>query len=143
MKEIKSIYIIDAKGNPFFIRDIFSQGMGDSDHMLLTNFINAIQSFAAELGGGEAKVIKFGDSKIFSTKDPMTNIMFVIKAILKSKDKKLLNLLNQIKNLFIEKFTGNLTADSTTKIRILEDFRDALDELIKPKDNVDAFLTSI
>lgn len=143
MQDLQSIYIIDQNGIPFFVRDMYVQGSEDADHALLTNFISAIQNFAEELGGEEAKTIKLGEAKIYSVKDKMTKIAFVIKANPKAKDKKVFSLLNTIKNTFIDIFTGKFTVGSEEKEILLDKFRQELDKIVNPIDKVSSFLGSI
>ena len=79
IKEIQNIYILDSTGKPIFIRENYVQGTAEIDHGLLSNFINAIQSFASELGEKEARVIELGNGTIYSVKDSRYRIQFVLK----------------------------------------------------------------
>ena len=137
------IYIIDEKANPIFIRENYLQGSGDANHALLSDFITALQSFAREFGEEETKVIQLSDAKILSSKDNLTHYLFAIKCESEAKNKKMFGILNQIKNLFIEKFMGHLASSEEIKKKIMLSFETELNEIIaKPKDNLSKFLKS-
>ena len=143
MKKIHAIYIVKSDGTPIFIQDYHTQGSQHMDHILLTNFMNAFQSFATELGGEQLETIKFGDSKILMTKDQLTNIRFAIRADLKEKDKKLLPILRDIKNLFIQESTGKLYSNGEEKQKFLSSFEEKLHNLLNLQKNVESFLEKL
>ncbi|TFF93663.1 MAG: hypothetical protein EU544_05545 [Promethearchaeota archaeon] len=143
IEEIKSIYIIDSKGNPFFVKELFTQDSENAEAVLLSNFIAALQTFASELGGKQAKIIKLGESKIFTLIDNLTKLYFVIKAKRDAKEKKILDILKKIKNLFINKFTGHLTDSEENKREIMKEFIPELDEILEPQDRVQEFLGNL
>ncbi len=134
IKEIKSIQIVDAKGKILFSRENHIQGSGEVNNALLSDFVNALQSFAKELGEEETKIIELGDGKIISNKDKLTGILFILKCNVNAKNKKMFKILNQIKNIFIEKFTGHFTSSEEVKRVIRSSFENAVSELINPKD---------
>jgi len=143
MKKIHGIYIVKSDGTPIFIQDYHTQGSQHMDHILLTNFMNAFQSFATELGGEQLETIKFGDFKILMTKDQLTNIRFAIRADLKEKDKKLLPILRDIKNLFIQESTGKLYSNGEEKQKFLSSFEEKLHNLLNLQKNVESFLEKL
>lgn len=144
LKEILCIYIIDDKGTPILIRENYIQGSGDAKHALLSDFVSALQSLAQEFGEDETRVIELSDAKILSTKDKLTNYSFIIKCDTNSKNKKIFGILNQIKNIFIEKFTGYLASTDEIKKKIMLSFERELNEVIvDPNDTIAGFLKSI
>jgi len=144
IKEILCIYIINDKGTPIFIRENYIQGSGDANHALLSDFITALQSFAREFGEKETRIVELSDAKILSTMDYITNYLFILKCDVNSKNKKMFGILNQIKNLFIEKFTGFLASNENKKKEIMLLFELALNELLTElKDSLSEFLKSI
>ncbi|MFX1338562.1 MAG: hypothetical protein ACFFDK_08120 [Promethearchaeota archaeon] len=144
IKDILCIYILDEKGTPIFIRENYVQGSGDANHALLSDFVSALQSLAQEFGEDETRVIELSDSKILSTRDKITNYSFIIKSEIKSKNKKIFGILNQIKNIFIEKFTGHLASSVEVKKKIMLSFEEAINEIIaEPTDSLKGFLKSI
>ena len=144
IKEILCIYIIDEQSNPIFIRENYIQGSGDANHALLSDFVTALQSFAREFGEEETRVVELSDAKILSSKDHITNYLFAIKCESNAKNKKMFGILNQIKNLFIDKFTGHLANSEETKKKIMLSFETDLSKIItEPTDTLSNFLKSI
>ncbi|MFX1238016.1 MAG: hypothetical protein ACFE8P_09890, partial [Promethearchaeota archaeon] len=111
------------------------QTMEKDDRNLLSGFVGAFQSLAQELGQEEMKEAQLGSSKLFFTKDKITEISFVIKAEATAKKKKMFQLLEKIKNLFINTFMGHMYEESEAKNYLFESFAINLDNLIK--DNTD------
>ena len=143
LKEILCIYIIDDKGTPILIHENYIQGLGNADHALLSDFINALQSFAKEFGEEETRMIELSDAKIYSTKDKLMNYYFIIKSDINAKNKKMFDILNKIKNLFIDKFIGQLTSSEEKKKQIMVSFKDDLNKFLEPIDNIKGFLKSL
>ena len=143
IKEILCIYILDDEGTPIFIRENYIQGSGDANHALLSDFVTALQAFAREFGEEETRVIELSDAKILSSKDNITNYLFAIKCESGVKNKKMFGILNQIKNLYIDKFTGHLTSNEETKKKIMLSFVTELNKIItESPDNISKFLKS-
>ncbi len=132
IKEIQCIYILNDQGNPIFIRENFIQGTENADHAMLSNFFNALQSFAMELGENETRSIDLETSKIFSIKDSVTNYSFILKCDRNAKPKKMFKILQQIYNIFIDMFTGHIHDFEEAKSKIMPSFESALDEIIEP-----------
>jgi len=144
IKEILCIYIIDDKGTPIFIRENYIQGSGEANHALLSDFVTALQSFAQEFGEDETRVIELSDAKILSSKDNLTNYLFILKCDINSKNKKMFGILKKIKNIFIEMFTGYLASSEDKKKEIMVAFEAALSkEIVEPADGFKVFLKSI
>ena len=141
--DIKSIYIVDGIGNPLYARELYAQGALENQQMLFTNLVAAIQQFAVTLGEEEAKVIELGNDKIFSTGDTLTNLKFILKCDKKMKQKKAFALLDNIKNAFLNKFTGKFTSSADIKSELMKDFILEMDQLINPKSSVESLLGSL
>ena len=141
--DIKSIYVIDSTGNPLYAREFYSQGALENHQMLFTSLVAAIQQFAVTLGEKEAKVIELGNDKIFSTADQLTSLKFILKCDKNMKKKRAFQLLNEIKNLFLNKFTGNFTSSADIKSEIMKGFILEMDKLVSPKSNIETLLGSL
>lgn len=141
--DIKSIYIVDGIGNPLYARELYAQGALENQQMLFTNLVAAIQQFAATLGEEEAKVIELGNDKIFSTGDTLTNLKFILKCDKKMKQKKAFALLDNIKNSFLNKFTGKFTSSADIKSELMKDFILEMDKLVNPRSSVESLLGSL
>ncbi|MGQ4874482.1 MAG: hypothetical protein ACP6IY_10475 [Promethearchaeia archaeon] len=144
MKEnIQSIYIIDSTGKPLFVLDIYNPGNKNVEHALITNFISAIQSFATELGDQHANTIKLGDSMLYSIKDEISGIYFVIKTNLDAKQKRIFNLLKEIKNLYINIVLSKINASEAEKLEAFKEFEEELSKIVKKQGNIESFLEGL
>ena len=144
IKEILCIYIIDDTGTPIFIRENYIQGSENANHALLSDFITALQSFAKEFGEEETRIVELSDAKIFSTLDSLTNYIFIIKSDINAKSKKIFEILNKIKNLFIDSFMGQLASSNEKKTKIMVSFEHNIDVLLEePSDKFLGFLKSL
>lgn len=130
-------------GKPLYIYERYKKGDLQVENALITNFISAIQSFASELGEQHANTIKLGDSMLFSTKDQISNVYFVIRTDFKAKPKQIFKLLNEIKNLFINKVLSRLNASDDEKKELLKEFEKDLEKIIKEDDNIESFLQGL
>ncbi|MHA1274177.1 MAG: hypothetical protein ACTSQS_12170 [Promethearchaeota archaeon] len=144
MKEnIQSIYIIDSTGKPLFILEIYKSGNKNVEHALITNFVSAIQSFATELGDQHANTIKLGDSMLYSIKDEISGIYFVIKTDLDAKQKRIFGILKDIKNLYINIILSKINASEAEKLEALKEFEDELSKIFKKPVNIESFLEGL
>jgi len=134
IKEIQYIYILDSTGKPIFIRENYVQGTGEIDHGLLSNFINAIQSFASELGEKEARVIELGNGTIYSVKDSRYQIQFVLKCQKEAKSKKMFKILTDIKTLFLKRFSNYIETGIGDRSIIINSFVNDLQQMLEPNE---------
>ncbi|TFG06334.1 MAG: hypothetical protein EU539_07920 [Promethearchaeota archaeon] len=133
IKEIRKIFIIDSEAKPVYIRENYIQGSGQVNYALLSKFIKALQIFAKEYGDDEeTRIIEMGGQKIFALKDEFTNFQYVMVCQKDSNHKKMLKILNNIKNLFIEKFMGKYHSDNETKTQAMNSFILGLNEILEP-----------
>jgi hypothetical protein len=143
IKEIHRFFILDDKGEPIYIRENYVQGSGNVNYALLSNFINALKSFAKEYGEDQTKSIELGDETIISSTDKMINYQFIIVCDKNSNKKNMLRILNDIQNIYIEKFLGNLYSNPETKKIIMDSFIEALNKLLEPITDFKDFLKSL
>jgi len=144
MIDIKSIYILDGKGQPIYMRELSLQGEQNPESILYTNIVTAIQQFVqSSLGEKEAKIIQLGDFKIYHSKDHISNLSFIIKCNLKIKEKKAFSILKQIKNLFIDKFIGKFSSSSEEKNELMQEFIDEMDKNLFPNSEVENLLGNL
>ena len=135
MKEIHYIYILDGSGNPIFVRENYIQGSEKFNPALLSSFISALQVFATEFGADEMKVAELGNENIFTSKIS-TGILFLLVTDKNVKHKKMFKLLNQIKTLFLEKFSQYSVVDDDKKGDIMGSFVLELSNLLEPYDKL-------
>lgn len=139
-EEIYKIYIIQEDGEVLFPNDLIFKDMDNYQQNMFSNLMMAMQHFAKDLANEDISTFQMGAEKIYSKKDPITNITFIYKTDKKTKDKRVFNLLNRVKNAFINQFTGNFNADRESKIRLMESFIIELDNILEEKNKVNNFL---
>lgn len=96
--------------------------------------------FATEIGGKETNVIQLGNSTILSSKDELSDIRFVLKCTKDVNQKKMMQVLNKIKNLFINTFTGHLYDADDVQKKLKVEFEDKLNKMLESESNVSRFL---
>lgn len=139
IKEIESIFILNNNGVPIFIQENYIQGKNNIDPALLSDLVNALQKFANELGEKETKFIELGGGKIFSTKDNSSNYLFVLKCDKNAKAKRMYQILNDVKNLFLNIFLGNLyVIKEEINKGLLSSFKKELKNILNPYNKLES-----
>ena len=137
IKDIHRIYIIDKNAKLFYLRENYIQGLAPVDHALLSRFVGAMESFTTELGEEKTKIINLGEEKIFVIKDNISEFRFIVCCDMNSKPKKMLRILNNVMNLFLEKFTGYFTASDDIKRKIMGSFVEEINEILNPGSTIE------
>jgi hypothetical protein len=106
MENVEGIYIINGKGQLIFSYEISDDRPNKFDYANISRFFSVIKTFALNIGEKEAKVIELGNRKIFKTAIYDLNVEFIIKCEKIIKEKKVLNYLNDLMNLFLNTFIG-------------------------------------
>ena len=127
MTDIFGFWIFNSSGEPQFSLEQYAQGSQDVDSALLSGLISAIQNFILELGEKSADIIELGNSKIFIARDE--GLIFVLKADLKEKDKKMLKLLEKSRDNFIKNYIKYLTSEKHIRTHIFSGFNKDLMEI--------------
>ena len=120
MTDIFGYWIFSSDGNLLFSLEQYFQGSGDVDSALLAGLISAIQNFILELGERSAEAIELGNSKLFLSKEE--DLVFVLKADPKVKDKKMTKLLEKSKDNFMKNYKKHLSAEAHLRIHIFSAF---------------------
>lgn len=138
MTEINGVWIFDSDGSLIFSSEIYKQGSESYDAALFSGLILSIQQFIMEIGEKKAERIEMGDAKYFISKDPDTNIIFVIRGIPTVDNSKASKLVAKIQKRFNQKFKKFLNKFTTKELRIYIDdiFQNELQELLKDSDLV-------
>ena len=136
---ILSIYILEKNGNPFFMKECYKQGTENIDHALLSNFINALQTFALEYGEKETRVIEMKNEIIFILKDNRYSLQFILKCTKDAKSKKMFKFLNNIKESFLNIFSTYFEVNIGDKDNLIKKFTIELNKLLEPLDNFENF----
>ncbi len=134
MHEIQSLFIINKEGFPLLVHEKFSQGSEDLGKEFFYPFIAAFQAFLTELGSNETNEIELGKSLIFSLFENKNNIYFILKCSKSADSDKMRKKLKTICELCLEQ---------SDEIKISENLRSSILELVKPSSNVQSFLKNI
>ena len=147
MKGLNGFYIITKEGALLFSYESFDQGGGDWNIALLSTFISAMQGIARELGRDSTKIIEIGNKRLYTSKDIEFGIIFIIRANLKAKEKKVVELMSEFKDKFLKKYTNFLLIELQKEREIefgeFNEFKEELAQLIPSKSAVQAFIKSI
>lgn len=142
MKDVDGAYIISGSGAIIFSQENLESN-GDFDLNYLSDFLSTIETIALNIGEDEVNVLEFGNIKFFHVKDRLTKIGFVIKSKKDVKPKKIRQVLTNLMNIFIEKFTGNFTSPDVVKQEKMENFIERIANLLGTGKKVEYFLDSI
>ena len=69
MINISWIYVVDNRGVPIFLYESYTQGAKDSNHALISRFLQQLQILASSLGVKEIKEIKIDNNTYYITQD--------------------------------------------------------------------------
>lgn len=142
MKEIDGAYIFSGDGGLIFTLENLEDGSAfDSDY--LGDFLSAVESIALNIGEEEVNTLEFGNIKFFHTRDKLTKIGFAIKCKKNTKPKKIKQVLTNIMNVFLERFTGNFSSEVTIKKQQMESFIETISEQLGKGNKVEYFLDKI
>lgn len=143
IKGIFSVLILEKTSNILFSFENVGSDSEALDRSKFSGFISAIQNFAQEYESDDAHKIEMGNYKILSAKDRVTDIIFALICGKGVKSKKIVPILNQVKNLFINNFTGNLYASEEVKSKITESFRVELEKFLTEDEKVKEFFDGV
>ncbi|NHI94051.1 MAG: hypothetical protein EAX96_16295 [Candidatus Lokiarchaeota archaeon] len=119
MPEVEGIWIIEeATGNVIFSDECFIQGSEAFNSALFTGFISAIENFIQEIGEKKAETIELGNSKIFLAKEEPSKLIFVLRASLSAKEKKMKKNLEKIVLNFHENYAKFLSTPENLREHI-------------------------
>lgn len=127
------IYVIDNKGVPIFLYESYTPGAPDNDHALISHFLQTLRVSASRLDKEEVKEINYHSTTYFLTKDKTTDFVFILKSIKDIKNEEVISILENIKNLFINKYANQMNESVGNRRKILNNFRDDIWNLIERK----------
>ena len=134
------IYVIDNKGIPIFLYESYTQGAQDNDHALISHFLQTLRVSASQLDIEEIKEINYHSTTYFLTKDKTTDFVFILKSIKDIKKEEVISILENIKNLFINKYANQMNESVGNRRKILNNFRDDIWNLIERKIDIGKLL---
>ncbi len=101
---IVSFYILDDKRELIFSYNSINEQVKILDENLMSGFITAVTSFIQETLEDNLSQVSFGDKKVFSILDKISNFMFVLVCEIEARPKKILPLLKDLKILGMYKW---------------------------------------
>ncbi len=143
MSDILGIYIVNEDGKSLYTQEFFHQGTDEMDTALLSNLMSAFQMFASEIGEGGTNSIELGNSSIFSIVDPLTQVKFLLRTVKSTKQKKMMKILSQIKNTYINIFTGHHHDGEESIMKLNSKLSDEIEGILGKKSSAADFLRSI
>ena len=143
MKEIDGAYIFSGSGALIFSQENLDETIGEVDLEYLSNFISTIETIAIEIQEEDVKEIEFGNIKFFHTRDKLSKIQFLIKCEKDAKQKKIQQMLSNLMNIFLEKFTGIFISPLGVKQEKMDAFIKSMSEVLGEGKKVEYFLDQI
>ncbi|TFG26356.1 MAG: hypothetical protein EU532_10050 [Promethearchaeota archaeon] len=143
MNGIYWIYILDNTGATIFSYENPIQANSRINSTLLSHFIYALQSVGKNLEQDEIKAVDLGNYKFFITKEKFTSYLFIIKTSTDIESKRINPILSNIRNKFIELFTGHFSLDLDEKVEILKSFEDYVKKIIEGKTHVNNLIEAL
>lgn len=143
MNEINWIYIIDQSGANIFSYQNHVQGGGNGNLALLSHFLFALQSIAKTLKENEIRGVEIGNNRFFLCKEKMSNYLFILKTNRDADSLVIKPILQEVKEKFLEKFTGHFKLVIEDKIELLNAFREDVKAILKQKSNIQKFAETL
>lgn len=143
MNEINWIYIIDDAGATIFSYVNYVQGTGNGNPALLSHFLFALKLIAKTLKENEIRSVEMSNNRFFLCKEKMTNYLFILKSNRDADTQVITPVMSEIKNKFVEKFTGHFKLVIEDKIALLNSFREDIKEILQQKSNIEKFVDTL
>ncbi len=140
---VRNVYVIEAKGTIFYKHYSDIQCADGFDSHMFSGFVAAIQSFAKQIGEREVKEIALGNRLLYCSIDIYSSMIFVVECDTNTKSKKIRQVLEKTKSLFVNLFLGNLNADDQIKSKIISELKKRLSDMLGEPSEVENFLYAI
>lgn len=139
---IKSFYVLDDKRELIFSYNSVDEKTKIVDDSLMSGFITAVTTFIKETLEDNLSQVSFGDKKVFSINDNVSNFMFILICEKDAKSKKILPILKDLENLYLNYCTGIQYIRERRKVQSINQFHDAVNQILIPT-NPESFLGAI
>lgn len=144
MNDVNSVYVLDENQVVIISYENQVENSKDLDSSYFSQFFSAIQMLASEFGKDkEVEEIELGEYRLCASKDHVTNYTFMLNCNKKIKSKKILSILKEIKNRFINIFMGKLNAPPEEKNALIQLYINSLNELFKDQNKLSNFLGAL
>jgi hypothetical protein len=135
MNDIFWIYIIDNTGAIMFKYETTLQKSLKNSSAVLSNFLKNLEFIAMNLRKNEIRGVEMGNHKYFITRENHPKYLFIIKTGRDADGGYIRQILNQIRQRFVEKFDENMVLAVEEKIEILDSFKEDVNVIINPKND--------
>ena len=108
----------------------------------MSSFITAVTNFIRETLEDNLSQVSLGNRKIFSIVDKISNFMFILVCEKDAKAKKILPILGDLKNLYLNNCTGIQYLREARKLQSINQFYDAVNHILLAT-NAESFLGAI
>jgi hypothetical protein len=138
---ISSFYVLDDKRELIFSYNSVDETSDIMDDNLMSGFITAVTSFIKEALKDNLFQVSLGDKKVFSINDNISNFLFILVCDKDAKYKKIKPIINNLKNLYLNKCTGIQYIREQRKIQSINQFHEAVNQILFPT-SAESFLGS-
>lgn len=143
MNTIYWIYIVDNTGATIFSYMSYAQVTSKFNSALLSHFIYALQSVAKNLEEDEIKGVDIGNNKFFITKEKFTSYLFIIKTSTDIESQTVNPILKNIRNKFVELFTGHFSLDIHQKVEIIRSFEGYVKDILEGRTRINRLIEAL
>lgn len=130
MGDIDEFWIINEGG--LCLYTISVENESNLDLGLFSGFVTAIDRFGENLSNNKIQKLKLGKNLIVFKKNSKNNLLFVGSTI-KSSEKKLRKILDEIERKFLAKYSNGLISNWDGDLSIFEDFSEEIKRLFRGK----------
>ncbi len=121
----------------------FQRASGNLRLESISKLFSLLTSYSLNVGEEDVQLLEMENSNVYSTRDKITDVQFVLKFDKKIKNKIVIKILKIVKNAFVEKFEGNFNKPLEEKEILMEQFIKLIEDIIGKGKKVDYFLDGL
>ena len=129
--KISWIYVIDDRGVPICLYESYSEGTKDSNHVLISRFIQQLLLISVNFKPEEIREIKIENSKYYMMQEQESQYIFIIKPLNDEDLEDIIPFLKKIMNLFIKEYAQYMNEIIDDIKTVLEHLKDYIWKLIE------------
>ena len=128
---ISWIYVVDNRKIPISLYESYSQGTKDSNHVLISRFIQQLLLISVNFKPEEIREIKIENSKYYMMQEQESQYIFIIKPLNDEDLEDIIPFLKKIMNLFIKEYAQYMNEIIDDINTVLEHLKDYIWKLIE------------
>ena len=140
---VNAVYIMDQSGALLFSYEDYKQGSKENSIAVLSHFLFALQSAASQVKSDQNKTLEMGNNRYFLTKEPLKNLLFIIKTLRDVNADLIYPILKEIRKKFMDKLAEQPFLHLDEKMQVYESFKGEIDKILKRDTNLDQFLKDL